>query len=215
MKAAFILLAITAVFYLHQVHGLSLPPPPKASPKYLLVEIEEFQTRKHPTQNPPRMAIVQGGPPLCACGTPRRRETRPDQATRPPKPPTKAHDLLPKGFEEADRDGDLKVSYAEGFELNLIGLIEAERICKGDKNENGYIDMDEFSGTPEIFALFDTNGDNKISRLEIKVYYITGSNKEHPAHKSIFTKLDTNGDGFIDLTEWPKYSKRSETIFGK
>jgi len=99
-------------------------------------------------------------------------------------------------------------------------------IHKFDKNGDGQVSRDEFPGPDECFASLDTNGDGNIDATEaaqtpgrpcpqwkrggnfIQKFDKDGDGKvskdEFPGPEERFTRLDSNGDGYIDSSETPK-----------
>ncbi len=68
--------------------------------------------------------------------------------------------------------------------VSLFGLVDA--------NEDGYLTLDETLLSPEAFQLFDSDGDGKISSLEM-------------ADRRGFGVMDADGDGFVTFEEYVKF----------
>jgi Ca2+-binding EF-hand superfamily protein len=87
----------------------------------------------------------------------------------------------------ADYNGDGKISREEFRN-------EAARTAfDADKNQNGFLDADEFKLTDEQRKAMDTNGDGKVSVEEFQLGQMAG-----------FAALDKNNDGFLDASELGK-----------
>lgn len=131
-----------------------------------------------------------------------------------------------------DNDGDGKISEAEGerggggfgdVDLNGDGFVTALEIRKSlhAQTEEAYnvpeydFGEDEDAAEAEIpqpvketFAQFDTDGDGKISKAEIK----TGAGEnENPGYwwgvYISFLAMDTDNDGFVDLNEFAVFGR--------
>ncbi len=91
-------------------------------------------------------------------------------------------------FQVVDRNGDGKLDRFE-FRLNsvkLMGLI--------DDNKDGFITRDETLLSPEQFALFDLDGDGKISAIEF-------------VDARTFRTIDTKKQGFITFEEYLAFNQ--------
>jgi uncharacterized protein (DUF3084 family) len=91
-------------------------------------------------------------------------------------------------FQIIDRNGDGKLDQFE-FRLNsvkLMGLIDA--------NKDGFITRDETLLSPEQFALFDLDGDGKISSIEF-------------VDARTFRTIDTKKQGFITFEEYLAFNQ--------
>ena len=87
----------------------------------------------------------------------------------------------------ADYNGDGKISREEFRN-------EAARTAfDADKNQNGFLDADEFKLTDEQRKAMDTNGDGKVSVEEFQLGQMAG-----------FAALDKNNDGLLDASELGK-----------
>jgi len=86
-------------------------------------------------------------------------------------------------FARIDQDGDGRFDHLD-FRLkrvSLFGLVDA--------NEDGYLTLDETLLSPEAFQQFDSDGDGKISSLEL-------------ADRRSFSVMDADGDEFITFEEY-------------
>jgi myosin heavy subunit len=91
-------------------------------------------------------------------------------------------------FQVVDRNGDGKLEQFE-FRLSsvkLMGLIDA--------NKDGFITRDETLLSPEQFALFDLDGDGKISAIEF-------------VDARTFRTIDTKKQGFITFEEYLAFNQ--------
>lgn len=121
-----------------------------------------------------------------------------------------------------DKNGDHKISESELFQvMKYLGLKTTEKEVKAmiqvvDKNQNGYVDYDEFiqmmtqtnikpsSAEDEVkktFEIFDIDGNGYISAEEIKkTMQNIGENLTDEEVKDMIKAADKNGDGKIDLS---------------
>lgn len=100
-----------------------------------------------------------------------------------------------RGFvQDFDKDGDGKVSKEEFFG-------PADHFTHLDRNGDGYIDESEAPKGPppphpgrggDFMTRFDKDDDGKVSK------------DEFPGPEGHFTRLDQNGDGYVDEGEAPK-----------
>ena len=89
-------------------------------------------------------------------------------------------------FARIDQDGDGRFDHLD-FRLkrvSLFGLVDA--------NEDGYLTLDETLLSPEAFQQFDSDGDGKISSLEL-------------ADRRSFSVMDADGDEFITFEEYVNF----------
>lgn len=78
---------------------------------------------------------------------------------------------------------------------------------RGDTNEDGKLDPAEFHANLKARLMkADTNGDGKISLDEWKARSAARNGKGDPT--KIFTRLDKNGDGFLDDSEIASLAER-------
>ena len=93
-------------------------------------------------------------------------------------------------FAKIDQDGDGRFDRVD-FRLkrvSLFGLVDA--------NEDGYLTLDETLLSPEAFRYFDSDGDGKISSLEM-------------ADRRSFSVMDADRDEFITFEEYVKFLRVS------
>ncbi len=93
-------------------------------------------------------------------------------------------------FARIDQDGDGRFDRLD-FRLkrvSLFGLVDA--------NEDDYLTLDETLLSPEAFQIFDSDGDGKISSLEM-------------ADRGSFSVMDTDRDGFITFEEYVNFLRVS------
>lgn len=121
-----------------------------------------------------------------------------------------------------DKNGDHKISESELFQvMKYLGLKTTENEVKAmiqvvDKNQNGYVDYDEFiqmmtqthikpstaeDEVKKTFQIFDIDGNGYISADEIKkTMQNIGENLTDEEVKDMIKAADKNGDGKIDLS---------------
>nr|KAG5696690.1 hypothetical protein BaRGS_012059 [Batillaria attramentaria] len=144
-------------------------------------------------------------------------------------------DLL-QVFEMFDKNKDGKISCEElGVVLRTLGhrysSAEVEEMIKNaDKNDNGYVEYDEFllmmkrwsantahqgsdedEKAREAFRIFDMDGNGYIDRHELR--FIMSRLGECPEEEDIcemFRLADLNGDGLIDYDEFTKMMAQLE-----
>ncbi len=114
---------------------------------------------------------------------------------------------------EADGNGDGTVDAQEARAMARKQMLDrAGNTFKNmDKNGDGHVGKDEFRGKSAMFDQNDSNGDGNISQqewmnhIEMQMMHrekavrqkMTGAARGG----SLFSKLDTNGDGAVDSTE--------------
>ncbi|RNA25662.1 calmodulin 12 [Brachionus plicatilis] len=131
---------------------------------------------------------------------------------------------LKAAFTMFDKNGDHKISESELFQvMKYLGLKTTEKEVKAmiqvvDKNQNGYVDYDEFiqmmtqtnikpqnaeDEVKKTFDIFDIDGNGYISADEIKkTMQNIGENLTDDEVKDMIKAADKNGDGKIDITEF-------------
>lgn len=63
----------------------------------------------------------------------------------------------------------------------------------------------------EVFRYFDSDGDGKISALEIRAYFGSiGEYISHEAAQRVIKDIDTDGDDLLDLDDFERLMKRDE-----
>ncbi len=89
-------------------------------------------------------------------------------------------------FARIDQDGDGRFDRVDFRvkRVTLFGLVDA--------NEDGYLTLDETLLSPEAFQTFDSDGDGKISSLEM-------------ADRRSFSVMDTDRDEFVTFEEYVKF----------
>ncbi|XP_064597366.1 neo-calmodulin-like isoform X2 [Liolophura sinensis] len=135
---------------------------------------------------------------------------------------------LSQAFSHFDKNHDGKISSDElasvikilRFNISESEVEEMIRIV--DKNENGFVDYDEYlslmrrfsKNTPnrdvdektlEAFRVFDLDGNGFIDRQELQCVMKTlGENLSEDDVKEMFSEADLNGDGKIDYKEFSR-----------
>jgi hypothetical protein len=76
-----------------------------------------------------------------------------------------------------------------------------------DRNRNGRLERNEWTGTPDQFDRLDANGNNILSRAEAVPDAAdsginTGINTGYSARAREFDELDINADGRLTIQEW-------------
>jgi peptidoglycan hydrolase CwlO-like protein len=89
-------------------------------------------------------------------------------------------------FARIDQDGDGRFDRID-FRLKRVSLFG-----KVDANADDYLTPDETLLSPEAFRIFDSDGDGKISSLEM-------------ADRRSFSVMDTDGDEFVTFDEYAKF----------
>ncbi len=96
------------------------------------------------------------------------------------------------------------------------GLFEAVSCCEGlfglmDADQDSFVTRDEWQ---RIFADYDEDGDNRLSKEEIESFSVQGrSNGEldpNQGRLAAFGRLDVNRNNVIDHSEWPGH----DGVFG-
>jgi Ca2+-binding EF-hand superfamily protein len=122
-----------------------------------------------------------------------------------------------------------KKSSSEKFTNYLLKRTE-QTFAVLDKNRDGFIDVDEYmylGGAEEYGPAFETlkkmdeNNDSKISLIEAKKYSTTFLGTDSSENymnfylkmtEKVFSTLDRNRDGFLDLNEYMFLSKYKEIL---
>ncbi len=93
-------------------------------------------------------------------------------------------------FAKVDQDGDGRFDRLD-FRMKRVSLFGSV-----DANEDGYLTLDETLLSPEAFQRFDSDGDGKISSLEM-------------ADRRSFSVMDADRDEFITFEEYVKFLRAS------
>ena len=129
-----------------------------------------------------RTAVQAPGASTATAAPPATTETTPAAAVPAADPLAEAK----RRFARIDQDGDGRFDRLD-FRLkrvSLFGLVDA--------NEDGYLTPDETLLSPEAFQQFDTDGDGKISSVEM-------------ADREGFKVMDANRDDFVTFEEYVKF----------
>ncbi|KAF5182730.1 Calmodulin [Thalictrum thalictroides] len=66
-------------------------------------------------------------------------------------------------------------------------------------------------GLEQVFAHFDSDGDGKISSLELRAYFGSiGDYISHDEAQGVINDLDVNGDGLLDFNEFTQFMMNRE-----
>lgn len=93
------------------------------------------------------------------------------------------------------------------------GLLEAGSIYEGlfrltDTDQDNFVTQDEWQ---KLFANHDKDGDNRLSKKEMKSISVQGSSEGMPdpdqGRLAAFERLDINESNLIDSSEWPGKDK--------
>jgi len=79
----------------------------------------------------------------------------------------------------------------DSIEAEDYNMSAADRFAYLDVNNNGYVDRNEWDGSLATFYDLDSNGDNRVTRVEL-----------NRGRRATFAALDVNGDNRITLSEW-------------
>ncbi|GJP75319.1 hypothetical protein CLOP_g5772 [Closterium sp. NIES-67] len=135
---------------------------------------------------------------------------------------------LTDAFARIDKDGDGVITAEElATALNLIGVSASEDVVssmmrEGDFDGNGSVNLDEFlalnamaerlggdvsrSVLKDVFQVFDADHNGVISADELfrVMASVEGGGVTLEECKRMISSVDTDGDGFVDFTEFEK-----------
>lgn len=92
-------------------------------------------------------------------------------------------------------------------------LLEADSVYEGlfrlmDEDQDSFVTQDEWQ---RLFANHDEDGDNRLSKKEMKSIAAQGNGEGMPdpdqGRLAAFKRLDINGNNLIDSSEWPGKDK--------
>jgi len=130
---------------------------------------------------------------------------------------------------DTNKDGFWEHEEAKAFAEKIRGEGSlAEKFARMDKNRDGKVTRDEWVGPPEVFQKLDRNDDGAITKDELpspekgdiqarlQKMDANGDKKiskeEWQGPPQLFTRIDTNQDGFLTLEELQEFHKKTRGV---
>jgi Ca2+-binding EF-hand superfamily protein len=112
--------------------------------------------------------------------------------------PESGNAALMKRFQQADADGDGRVSRGE-----FTDFLITESFANYDKGRKGYVTVEEFTaggGTPQTFRRIDRDGNGRVTLADAKASKVVRDQFVQP-----FDAADTGGTGYVTFEEFVAY----------